>query len=381
MSNEILNNSAKLGRATKILAAASALVIGAVIHGVISLERMVAVFRLKEGLDVIQFIRSTRSKSNGNPRSLGAFKVDNSVEVCVHWFRLLIGNCKTVCDGLVVDLMGEPSIVALSRMQRTLPLNLVFPPAYSIFSFVVWRPFILNANITNREDIHQLYQSLTMAISDATKHLPFLDVCMRDTHSFYDLVAVDASDSEFAAMLELNGPDLHLRAMTFVHLRARLFLNAIIDCKMPNTLFTQDDVNWVSEHAESKVPYAENETKLLDKLVHILDTLQPAKFHWQWVELRLLLNEQALVEKLNNHDVSLAEAIHSISPNPEKTVASMNENNFILIILTRLLVWPYAATLFSEVVHLFGRSLEDSTLLQAKWIFGRSRCSIWKEIH
>lgn len=378
MSNEILNNSAKLGRATKILAAVSALVIGAVIHGVISLERMVTVFRLKEGLDVIQFIRSTRSNSNGNPRSLGAFKVDNTVEVCVHWFRLLIGNCKTVCDGLVVDLMGEPSIVALSRMQRTLPLNLVFPPAYSIFSFVVWRPFILNANITNREDIHQLYQSLTLAISDAIKHLPFRDVCMRDTHGFYDLVAADASDSEFAAMLELNGPDLHLRAMAFVPLRARLFLNAIIDCKMPNTSLTQDDVSWVSGHAESKVPYAENETKLLDKLVHILDTLQPAKFHWQWVELRLLLNEQALVEKVDNHDVTLAEAIHSMSPNPEKAVASENENNFILIILTRLLARPYAAALFSEVVHLFGRSLEDSTLLQAKWflvgqdvLFGR----------
>ncbi|KAJ9681577.1 hypothetical protein PVL29_020444 [Vitis rotundifolia] len=366
MSNEILNNSAKLERATKILAAVSALVIGAVIHGVISLERMETVFRLKEGLDVIQFILSTRSNSNGNPRSLGAFKVDNSVEVCVHWFRLLIGNCKTVCDGLVVDLMGEPSIVALLRMQRTLPLNLVFPPAYSIFSFVVWRPFILNANITNREDIHQLYQSLTLTVSDAIKHLPFRDVCMRDTHGFYDLVAADASDSEFAAMLELNGPDLHLRAMAFVPLRARLFLNAIIDCKMPNTSLTLDDVSWVSGHAESKVPYAENETKLLDKLVHILDTMQPAKFHWQWVELRLLLNEQALVEKLDNHDVSLAEAIHSISSNPEKAVASENENNFIL---TRLLVWPYAAALFQEVVHLFGRSLEDSTLLQAKWIF------------
>ncbi|KAJ9681436.1 hypothetical protein PVL29_020351 [Vitis rotundifolia] len=378
MSNEILNYSAKLGRATKILAAVSALVIGAVIHGVISLERMVTVFRLKEGLDVIQFIRSTRSNSNGNRRSVGAFKVDNSVEVSVHWFRLLIGNCKTVCDGLVVDLMGEPSIVALSRMQRTLPLNLVFPPAYSIFSFVVWRPFILNANITNREDIHQLFQSLTLAISDAIKHLPFRDVCMRDTHGFYDLVAADASDSEFAAMLELNGPDLHLRAMAFVPLRARLFLNAIIDCKMPNTSFTLDDVSWVSGHAELKVPYADNETKLLDKLVHILDTLQPAKFHWQWVELRLLLNEQAPVEKLDNHDVSLAEAIRSISPNPEKAVASENENNFILIILTRLLVRPYAAALFSEVVHLFGRSLEDSTLLQAKWflvgqdvLFGR----------
>lgn len=372
MSNEILNNSAKvvLGRPTKILAAVSALVIGAVIHGVISLERMVTVFRLKEGLDVIQFIRGTRSNSNGNPRSLGAFKLDNSVEVCVHWFRLLIGNCRTFCDGLVADLMGQPSIVALTRMQRKLPLNLVFPPAYSIFSFVIWRPFILNANIANREDIHQLYQSLTLAITDAIKHLPFRDVCMRDTHGFYDLVAADASDSEFAAILELNGPDLHLRAKAFVPLRARLFLNAIIDCKMPNSSFAHDDGNWVSGHAESKAPYAENETKLLDKLVHVLDTLQPAKFHWQWVELRLLLNEQALVEKLDNHDVSLAQAINSVSPNPEKAVASENENNFILIILTRLLVRPYAAALFSEVVHLFGRSLEDSTLLQAKWFLG-----------
>ena len=375
MSNEILNNSAKmaLGRATKVLAAVSALVIGSVIHGVISLERMVTVFRLKEGLDVIQFIRGTRSHSNGNPRSVGAFKLDNSVEVCVHWFRLLIGNCKTVCDGLVADLMGVPSIVALSRMQRTLPLGLVFPPAYSIFSFVVWRPFILNANVTNREDVHQLYQSLTLAVTDAIKHLPFRDVCMRDTHGFYDLVAADTSDSEFAAMLEMNGPDLHLRAMAFVPLRARLFLNAIIDCKMPNASFSQDDLNRVSSgHAESKAkaPYTENEMKLLDKLVHILDTLQPAKFHWQWVELRLLLNEQALVEKLDNHDVSLAQAINSISHNPEKAVASENENNFILIILTRLLVRPYAAALFSEVVHLFGRSLEDSTLLQAKWFLG-----------
>lgn len=372
MSNEIPSNSAKgvSGRATKTLAAVSALVIGAVIHGVIGLERMVTVFRLKEGLDAIQFIRSTRSNSNGNPRSLGAFKMDNSVEVCVHWFRLLIGNCRTVCDGLVVDLVGEPSIVALSRMQRTLPLSLVLPPAYAIFSFVVWKPFILNANITNREDIHQLYQSLTLAISDAIRHLPFRDVCMRDTHGFYDLVAADGSDSEFAAMLELNGPDLHLGARALVPLRARLFLNTIIDCKMPNTSLAQDDGTWVSGHAEPKIPYADNETKLLDKLVHILDTLQPAKFHWQWVELRLLLNEQAIAEKLDNHDVSLAEAIHSVSSNSEKAVASENENNFILIILTRLLVRPYAGALFSEVVHLFGRSLEDSTLLQAKWFLG-----------
>lgn len=372
VSNDILNSSSKaaLGRTSKITAAISALVIGAVLHGVTSLERMVTVFRLKEGLDVIQFVRSTKSNSNGSARSIGTFKLDNPIEVHVHWFRLLVGNCRTVSEGLVVELLGEPSIVALSRMQRMLPLSLVFPPAYLIFAFVLWRLFIQNSNLAVREDIHQMYQSLTLAINDAIRHLPFRDVCLRDCQGFYDLVAADSTDAEFAAMLELKGLDMQLKSMAFVPLRARLFLNAIIDCKMPPSIFKPEDFNRVSGLTESKSQRAENETKLLDKLVHVLDSLQPAKFHWQWVELRLLLNEQALIERLENHEMSLADAIRSLSPSPEKAAASENENNFIEIILTRLLARPDAAPLFSELVHLFGRSLEDSMLLQAKWFLG-----------
>ncbi|KAI4328790.1 hypothetical protein L6164_021119 [Bauhinia variegata] len=373
ISNDGVNNSNKVvvGRATKTAAAVSALVVGAVIQGVTSLERLVTVLRLKEGLDVIQFVRSTRSNSNGNARSVGAFKADSSIEVFVHWFRLLIGNCRTICEGLVVELLGEPSIIALSRMQQMLPLNLVFPPAYSIFGFVLWRPFILNANFAVREDINLLYQSFTMAVNDAIVHLPFRDVCMRDSQGLYDLMAADASDAEFASLLELNGSDVHLKSMAFVPLRARLFLNAIIDCKMPQSMLTQEDGGRISGHSESKIQYTDTESKLQDKLVHVLDTLQPAKFHWQWVELRLLLNEQALIEKLKNQDISLADAIQFSSPLPEKAAAaSENENNFIQIILTRLLVRPDAAPLFSELIHLFGRSLEDSMLLQAKWFLG-----------
>ncbi|EEF50532.1 mediator of RNA polymerase II transcription subunit 12 [Ricinus communis] len=366
--NEMLNNSGRPGRVTKSAAAISALIVGAVIHGVTSLERMVTVLKLKEGLDVIQFIRSTKSTSNGNARMVPALKVDNSIEIYVHWFRLLIGNCRTVSDGLVVELLGEPSIVALSRMQRMLPLSLVFPPAYSIFAFVIWRQIILSKELANREDINQLYQSLIMAIGDAIKHLPFRDVCLRDSQGFYDLVAADVSDADVASML--NALDMHSKSAAFVPLRGRLFLNAIIDCKMPESLCTQDDSNRLFGLGGSKVQHAESELKLLDKLVNVLDTLQPAKFHWQWVELRLLLNEQALVEKLETHDMSLADAIRSSSPGPEKAAASENENNFIVIILTRLLVRPDAASLFSELVHLFGRSLEDSMLLQAKWFLG-----------
>ncbi|XP_077225872.1 mediator of RNA polymerase II transcription subunit 12-like [Tasmannia lanceolata] len=367
LSNENLNNSAKVfhGRAAKAVAAVSALVIGAVVYGVISLERMVTVFRLKEGLDIFQFIKSARSSSNSISRSVGSFKVDNSIEVSVHWFRLLVGNCRTVSEGLVVELLGESHILALLRMQRLLPINLVFPPAYSIFAMVLWRPYILNTNVATREDI-QLYQSLSLAIGDALRHHPFRDVCLRDTQAFYDLLASDPSDSEFAAMLELHASEKYLKTMAFVPLRARLFLNAILDCKLPQFTHAQDDGTRVPGHDESKI-YAGNEMKLLDQLVHVLDTLQPAKFHWQWVELRLLLNEQVLIQIIEAHNMSLADAIRSLSPNADNSARSDNEKNFTEIVMTRLLVRPDAAPLFSEVVHLLGRSLEEALLQNAKW--------------
>ncbi|XP_028770392.1 mediator of RNA polymerase II transcription subunit 12 isoform X2 [Neltuma alba] len=378
ISNDSVNNSSKVvfGRATKIVAAVSALVVGAVIYGVSSLQRMVTVLLLKEGLDVAQFVRSTRSNSNGNARSVGGYKADSSIEVYVHWFRLFVGNCRTINDGLVVELLGEPSIIALSRMQHMLPLRLVFPPAYSMFALVLWWPFIMNSHSVAREDMNQLHQSLYVAINDVIKHLPFRDVCLRDSQSLYDFMAADASDAEFAKLLELNGSDMHFTSKAFVPLRARLFLNAMIDCKMPQSMLPQDDGSEISGYGESK---------LRDKIVHVLDNLQPAKFHWQWVELRLLLNEQALVEKLEATDMSLADAIRLSFPNPEKSAsASENKNNFIAIILTRLLVRPDAASLFSELIHLFGTSLEDSMLLQAKWflaghgvLFGRKTIKQW----
>ncbi|XP_024996018.1 mediator of RNA polymerase II transcription subunit 12 [Cynara cardunculus var. scolymus] len=381
-SNAIDNpNSAgktTFSKAAKTTGAISALVVGAVLQGIASLERMVTVFRLKEGLNVIQYVRSTRSNSNGNVRSIGDLKMDSLVEVSVHWFRVLVGNCRSVSEGFIVELLGESSIVALSRIQRMLPINLVFPPAFAIFGFLVWRRFILNASVVPRDNIPQLFQSLTLAIGDAIKHLPFRDVCLRECATLYDIVAADSTDSEFAMMLDLNGPDPHSKLTAFVPLRARIFLNAIIDCQLPLEIVNQDDGNWASGHSELKALHVENETKLLDKLVHILDTLQPAKFHWQWVELRLLLNEQAVIEKVDSRDISLAEALRSFSPNNDNGGTSENENNFIQMVLTRLLVRPDAAPLFSEVVHLLGRSLEDEVLLQAKWflrghdvLFGR----------
>lgn len=355
MSNEILNSPAKIfiGRPAKAAAAVSAVVIGAVVHGVASLERMITVFRLKEGLDILQSIRGVRSSSNGISRSIGAFKSENGIEVCLHWFRLLVGDCRTVSDGLVVELLGETYVLALSRMQRMLPLNLVLPPAYSIFTMVIWRPYILNTNTANREDI-QMYQSLSSAI---IRHQPFRDVCLRDSYTLYDLLVSDVGDSEFAAMRELHSPDKNLKTTAFVPLRARLFLNAILDCRLPQFPLMQDGA-WVPGHG--------------DQLVHVLDTLQLAKFHWQWIELRLLLNEQILIEKIETHNMSLVEAVRSLSPNAENVELCECENNFTETVLTRLPVRPDAAPLYSEVIHLFGRLFEESLLLNAKWFLAGS---------
>ncbi|CAH2069143.1 unnamed protein product, partial [Thlaspi arvense] len=375
-TNDMPNGAGKiaLSKATKVIAAVSALVIGAITHGVITLERIVGLLRLKEYLDFVQFVRRAKSSSNGSARSVGASKVENPIEVYVHWFRLLVGNCKTVSEGLVLELVGESSVVALSRMQRMLPLKLVFPPAYSIIAFVLWRPFVSNGNSNSsvHEDTHHLYQSLTMAFNDVIKHLPFRDVCLRDTQGLYELIVADSTDAEFASVLELNGLDMHLKSVAFAPLRARLFLNSIIDCKVPSSYYSHEG------GSDAKNRHQGSGTKLVDKLVSVLDCLQPAKFHWQWVELRLLLNEQALTEKLENHDMPLTDAIRSSCPTSEKAEASENEKNFIQILLTRLLVRPDAVPLFSEVVHLFGRSVEDSMLKQAEWflagqdvLFGR----------
>lgn len=375
-THDMPNGTGKIApsRATKVSAAVSALVIGAITHGVITLERIVGLLRLRDYLDFVQFVRRAKSSSNGSARSVGASKVENPIEVYVHWFRLLVGNCKTVSEGLVLELVGESSVVAISRMQRMLPLKLVFPPAYSIIAFVLWRPFVSNGNASSsvHEDTHRLYQSLTMAIQDVIKHLPFRDVCLRDTQGLYELIVADSTDAEFASVLESNGLDMHLKSVAFAPLRARLFLNSIIDCKVPSSGYSHEGVS------EAKSRHQGNGTKLVDKLVSLLDCLQPAKFHWQWVELRLLLNEQALTEKLENHDMPLTDAIRSSCPTSEKPDASENEKNFIQILLTRLLVRPDAVPLFSEVVHLFGRSVEDSMLKQAEWflagqdvLFGR----------
>ena len=363
-SAEVSNSSVLAARAVRAAAAVSSLVIGALVEGVSTLERMITVFRLKEGLDIQQFIRSSRSSMNGIPRSNNSnhkiFKLDHGIErEYIHWFRVLVGNFCSVFDGLIAEVTDESYISAFSRIQSMVPLTVIFSPAYSLFAHVVWRPNVLaNSNPTREET--QSFQYLASATDEAIKHHPFRDSFFRDTHVLYELLASDSGDSEFAAIFDLHGQEKHHKTRTFLPLRARLFLNAIIDCKLPS----------LSSNQQGDQRTLESETKLLDELVHVLDTLHPAKFHWQWVMVRLLLNEQALIEKMETRGMSLSEAIRSLYMNTENLTLSENESSFTEIVLTRLLVRPDAASLYSDILQLLGRSLEEKLLLLVKWFLG-----------
>ncbi|XP_078430836.1 RNA polymerase II transcription mediator [Wolffia australiana] len=347
-------------------AAVSALVIGAVVHGLSTLERMITAFRLKEGLDVQQLIRHSRTSSNNGlarSNSKPFVKLDPAIESAyVHWFRVLIGNFSTVLDGLIADIIDDSWISGFSRMQGMVPLSTVLPPCYSMLALAIWRPYILGNSIPTHEDI-QLFQSLTSAVDEVIRHRPFRDTCFKDTRLLYDLLASDSGDSEFASMFDLQGQDEYQKSRVFLPLRARLFLNAMIDCRLPPFTLLGDD------GTGDQSPF-KPETKLLDELVHILDTLQPAKFHWQWVMVRLLLNEQALVKKMETLGMSFSEAICSLYPKTDNSTLSETESSFTDIVLTRILVRPDAATLYSDVLRLLGRSLEEKLLLLVKWFLG-----------
>lgn len=99
-------------------------------------------------------------------------------------------------------------------------------------------------------------------------------------------------------------------------------------------------------------------------IVQVLDELQAATFHWQWVELRLLLNEQVVLEKLKTHSQSAQEAVQAAMQGTDRQQLAECEKTFTEVVLTRLLVRPDAAGLYSEAVHSLGRALEEYLILQ-----------------
>eukprot|EP00899_Mesostigma_viride_P018730 jgi/Mesvir1/26859/Mv25127-RA.2 len=110
---------------------------------------------------------------------------------------------------------------------------------------------------------------------------------------------------------------------------------------------------------------------LMERGLAVLDSLEMASFPWQWVLLRMTLNEQGLRDRLKAmppttsapQDVAAALADSS-------GAVSEAEKNFALPLLSRLLVrpWPCAASLYSRLVRHLGPELEKELIQQVSWL-------------
>eukprot|EP00252_Welwitschia_mirabilis_P022769 TRINITY_DN6255_c0_g3_i1.p1 TRINITY_DN6255_c0_g3~~TRINITY_DN6255_c0_g3_i1.p1 ORF type:complete len:936 (-),score=162.26 TRINITY_DN6255_c0_g3_i1:116-2716(-) len=360
LSSSVCNDTPKnskgyFGKSAKVAAAVTSLVIGSVVNGLVSLERITTFLRIREGLDISHLLKCNRTSYNGISRGGGSVhpsKSDSSIELSLYWFRVLIGNCQTVFDGLVSDLLGEGSVLAFTRMQHMMPLDIVFPPLYSIFSLVVWRHHLSCPNIAIRED-NQLYNAFSLALADAIRHEPIREVCLKDTRVLYQHIIRDSCDSEFAGIVDMQGFDIQSKVKALVPLRGRLFLNCILDCQV-----SQDEGFWNHGHGDIKGPVSTGAC-LVNEIVLLLNKLHPTKFHWQWVQLRLLLNEQVLIERIENNRISAFDSMQGLALCGDSAQISESEKLFIDIVLSRLLVRPDAAAMYSEVVHLLGKSVEE----------------------
>ncbi|KAJ7529621.1 hypothetical protein O6H91_15G058800 [Diphasiastrum complanatum] len=361
------SNSTALGRATTAAAAVACLVIFCVLQGIASLERVVMALRLKDGLEALHLPKHPLSNSNGISRTVvtgSTLKVDNVAEAHVYWFRVLIGDCRHVAGGLVADLLGDANIRAFARLQSLMPLTTVFSPMYAIFSAAIRRQQILYITTSSRED--PILYTLVPALNDVFSHDPFRDVCFRNTRELHHLLSSAVGDSEYASLLDVQLISNISKAEALVPLCAKLFLHALLDRELPACLQIQDIDSWLHGQGDKSSPL--HEKPKMEQLVKILDELQPATFHWQWVELRLLLNELVLIEKIEVQNMPAVEAVQAVAACSDVSQLSECENFFTLLVLTRLLVRPEAAPLYSEAVHCLGKALEESLIVHVKWI-------------
>ena len=236
------------GRPTMAAGAVLALVAGLVVNGVTSLERMVSVLRVKDVLENLHLQKPGGLISNGKVSGIGGNgKAENVPEAHINWFRVLIGDCRTVLGGLVPDLLGEPAVLGLARLQRSMALATVFSPAYALFALALRRQQSIFVNNMSREET--IIQAVVAAVNDMVAHEPFRDVCLRDTTALYRCLSGDSGESKYAAVLDAQQLDMYKKVSAMVPLRARLFLHALLDRKMP-----EDDMQGQNRSTNSNGP-------------------------------------------------------------------------------------------------------------------------------
>ena len=93
------SNGFLFSRSNTIAAAVGAFVVCAALEDVVSLENIISLLKIKEGLENLQLPKINIVGANGMPQvvSIGTVvKSENMDEEHVFWFRVLIGDCGIV---------------------------------------------------------------------------------------------------------------------------------------------------------------------------------------------------------------------------------------------------------------------------------------------
>eukprot|EP00850_Spirogloea_muscicola_P011237 SM000069S20674 [mRNA] locus=s69:95001:105271:+ [translate_table: standard] len=326
---------------------AAAFVASAVAADAVQLDWALKVLQLREGL--------ARAQRGPTPRSAGECHL-----ALLFWYCVLQGcGCSEAVVGsqpAVAGLVGPADGLALRRLQQGLPFEMAVPPAYSLFCSHLARMAAPHNN-----DGKELSAAAAAAVASCSVR----EIALHDTRALYTYFAeeMDLLGSKPNHLISLE-PKLPLSSTASTTLEAgasqsssmplpaRLFLHALMTGALPGTR-----------------PPSSTAASITSELIRVLNDLQPWTFHWQWVELRLLLNEQVLLEKLSVLGAKDEDAWQSARlAGGDKGQLAECEKTFTSAVLSRLLVHPRRAALYSEAIRCLGRGLEDYLILQVKWV-------------
>eukprot|EP00898_Chlorokybus_atmophyticus_P001512 jgi/Chlat1/2361/Chrsp17S02808 len=314
--------------------AAAAMVVGAVSRGFTRLATVIeGTIRGAQLQQVIQGILTSTTN----------LELQARCEAYVFWARTLLGGGPTITDsthGLLLVTASQK--LALARAQRHLSAALVVPPVYVFFA----------VGLTAGSG--SLLEMVRITVQELIGHVPFRDACLYDTRQLFKLLLSCTADVD-TGMSQSMTPTLDAHGVG--PRRPRLFLQALVNGQMPF------DVHEVPEDQNREI-------------LAVLDTLQPTSFHWQWLQLRLLLNEQVYQEKLSSGSSAQAafDAAAAAAQATDAATLCESEKNFTSAVLTRLLVRPWAATLYGEVIHALSKGIEEYLTIQARWLIDGDNC-------
>eukprot|EP00850_Spirogloea_muscicola_P007266 SM000036S13310 [mRNA] locus=s36:572480:582824:- [translate_table: standard] len=367
---------------------AAAFVTSAVAANAVQLDWALKVLQLREGL--------ARALRGPTLRTAGKCHL-----ALLFWYCVLQGcGCSVeVVVGsqpAVAGLVGPADGLALRRLQQGLPFEAAVPLAYSLFCTHLASMAALHNNDGKvspppapsqlagcHRSVHTASsvacpafampdmvtkaccQELSAAAAAAVASCSVQEIALHNTRALYTYLAeeLDLLGSKPNHLISLE-PKLPLSSTTSTTLEvgasqsssmplpARLFLHALMSGALPGTR-----------------PPSSTAASITSELIRVLNDLQPWTFHWQWVELRLLLNEQVLLEKLSVPGATDEDAWQSARlAGGDKGQLAECEKTFTSAVLSRLLVHPRRAALYSEAIRCLGRGLEDYLILQVKWV-------------